>query len=152
MLRDALKELFRDDAQQRALIGLTDLRSLMMSSRSDDVDPGIPEGLSVVINYIVRDQTTNIFNQLKPKAMGLIKDDVSAHIKNKEPIITPSAETALRKELMKRIKTPTLTQRVALDESDRALVTRLRNGFFPGPVFDDDHHSFCQLSHSSGKT
>ena len=72
MLRDALKELFRDDAQQRALIGLTDLRSLMVSSRSDDVDPGIPEGLSVVINYIVRDQTTNIFNQLKPKAMHLL--------------------------------------------------------------------------------
>jgi len=145
-LRDILKKLFRDDAQQqRALIGLNDLDSLMVSSRSNDVDPGIPQGLSEVINYIVRDQITNIFNQLQPKAMGLIKDAVSAHIRNKEPINPPSAETALRKELMKRIKMPTLTQRVALDESDRALVARLRNGFFPGSVFDDEDRSTMRL-------
>jgi len=148
-LRNALQQLLRDDAQERALIGLNDLKSLMVSSSSDDKNPGIPEGISVLLNYIVRDQTVNILNQLQPKAMGLIKDAVSAHIKNKEPTIAPSAETALRKELMKRIKTPTsrarTRQRVTLDESDLALVARLRNGFFPGSVFDDEDRSTMWL-------
>ena len=104
----------------------------MVTAQEGDVQPSRPLGLSEVLNYICRDQVKNIVNQLQQKANGIINDAISAHIRNK-PEGTVNNAARLKKELKKRIMKPTSRRatNVQLDDSDQALIRRVRNGFFP---------------------